>query len=35
MNDDLVRLLETYMNKKLNHNCVNDVISAYLIDEVI
>jgi hypothetical protein len=35
MNDDLVRLLGTHLNQKQNHTCVNDVISAYLIDEVI
>ena len=35
MDDDLVRLLETYLKQKQNYTCVNDVNSACLIDEVI
>jgi len=35
MDDNLVRLLGTYLNQKHNHTCVNDVNSAWLIDEVI
>jgi len=35
MDDDLVRLLGTFLNQKQNHTCVNDVNSAYLIDEII
>jgi hypothetical protein len=35
IDDDLVRLLGTYLNKKQNHTCVNDVNSACLIDELI
>jgi len=35
IDDDLVRLLGTYLNKKHNHTCVNDVNSACLIDELI
>jgi len=35
MDDHLVRLLGTFLNKKQNHTCVDDVNSAYLIDEII
>jgi hypothetical protein len=35
MDDNLVRLLGTYLNQKHNHTCVNDVNSAWLIDEVV
>ena len=35
MDDDLMRLLETFLNKKQNHTCVDDVNSADLIDEII
>jgi hypothetical protein len=35
MDDDLVRLLGTFFNKKQNHTCVDDLNSAYLIDEII
>jgi len=35
MDDDLVRLLGTFLNKKQNHTCVDDLNSAYLIDEII
>ena len=35
MDDDLVRLLGTFLNQKQNHTCVVDVNSTYLIDEVI
>ena len=35
MDDDLVRLFGTFLNNKQNHSCVDDVNSAYLIDEII
>jgi hypothetical protein len=35
MDDDLVRLLGTFFIQKQNHTCVDDVNSAYLIDEII
>jgi hypothetical protein len=35
MDDDLVGLLRTFFNQKKNHTCVDDVNSAYLIDEII
>jgi hypothetical protein len=35
MDDDLVRLLGTFLNKKQNHTYVDDVNSAYLINEII
>jgi hypothetical protein len=35
MDNDLVRLLRTYLNQKQNHTCVNDVSSACLIDDII
>jgi len=34
MDDDLVRLLRTFLNKKQNHTYIDDVNSAYLIDEI-
>jgi hypothetical protein len=34
MDDDLVRLLGTFLNKKQNHTYIDDVNSAYLIDEI-
>jgi len=35
MDDDLVRLLGTFLNKKQNHTYVDDINSAYLINEII
>jgi hypothetical protein len=35
MDDDPIRFLGTFLNKKQNHTCVDDVNSAYLIDEII
>ena len=35
IDDDLMRLLGTFFNQKQNHTYVDDVNSAYLIDEII